>query len=93
MSGPHVPPPPPPPKEFWEDLEWADAHMSEISTAYPDQWVAVVNRRVVASGPVLSDVESRAMALTGRIEFPVLFAETGIPVYAHRLALPDEARH
>lgn len=88
MSSPHVPPPPPPPKEFWEDLEWADAHITEISTAYPDQWVAIVDRRVVASGPVLADVESRAMALTGRTEFPVLFAETGIRVYAHRLALP-----
>jgi len=90
MSSLHVPPPPPPPKEFWDDLDWANTHMDEISAAYPDQWVAIVDRHVVASGPVLADVESRAMALTGRTEFPVLFAETGIRVYAHRPGLPDQ---
>lgn len=90
MSGSHVPPPPPPPKEFWDDLDWADAHIAEISAAYPNQWVAIVDRRVVASGPVLAEVESRAMALTGRTEFPVLFAEAGIRIYAHRFALPDQ---
>lgn len=62
MSSPYVPPPPPPPKEFWEDLEWADAHMDEISAAHPDQWVAIVDRRVVASGPILADVESHAIS-------------------------------
>ena len=90
MSGSHVPPPPPPPKEFWDDLDWANAHMDEISGAYPDQWIAVVDRRIVASGPALADVESRATALTGRAEFPVLFAEAGIRVYAHRPELPDQ---
>ena len=90
MSSSHVSPPPPPPKEFWDDLDWADAHMDEISAAYPDQWVAIVDRRVVASGPVLADVESRAKALTGRAEFPVLYAESGIRVYAHHPALPDQ---
>jgi len=90
MSGSRVPPPPPPAKEFWDDLEWADTYMDEISAAYPNQWVAIVDRRVVASGPVLADVESRAMALTGRAEFPVVFAEAGIRVYAYRPALPDQ---
>jgi len=88
MSSSDIPVPPLPPKEFWDDLDWANNHMDEISAAYPDQWVAIVDRRVVASGPILADVESRAMALTGRTEFPVLFAETGIRVYAHRAALP-----
>lgn len=88
MNSPDFPVPPPPPEEFWEDLEWANTHMNKISAAYPDQWVAIVDRRVVAGGPILADVESRAMALTGRTEFPVLFAETGIRVYAHRATLP-----
>lgn len=82
--------PPPPPKEFWDDLEWANAHIGEISAAHPDQWAAIVDRRVVASGPVLAAVESRAMASTGRKEFPVLFAEAGIRIYAHRPDLPDQ---
>jgi hypothetical protein len=64
--------------------------MDEISAAHPDQWVAIVDRSVVASGPILTDVEAHAMALTGRTEFPVLFAETGIRVYAHRSGLPDQ---
>ncbi len=81
--------PPPPPAEFWDDFEWANAHMDEISAAYPDLWVAIVGRRVVASGPVLADVESRALHLTGRAEFPVLYAEAGIRVYAHQAPLPN----
>ena len=88
MNSSDIPVPPPPPKEFWDDLDWADAHMDEISAAHPDQWVAIVDRRVVASGPILAAVESRTMALTGRTEFPVLFAETGIRVYAYRATLP-----
>jgi hypothetical protein len=75
--------------EFWDDYNWANDHMDEISAAYPDQWVAIVSRRVVASGPVLADVESQALALTGRPEFPVLYAEAGIRVYAHYAPFPD----
>ena len=90
MPTPHMLPlSPPPPMEFWDDFEWANAHMDEISAAYPDQWVAIVSRRVVASGPVLADVESRALALTGRPEFPVLYAEAGIRVYAHQAPFPN----
>ncbi len=88
---PTIPPIPPlPPKEFWDDLDWADAHMDEISTAHPNQWVAIVDRKVVASGTVLADVEVRAMALASRKEFPVLYAEFGIRVYAHLPAVPDK---
>jgi hypothetical protein len=86
-----VPPPPPPPKKFWDDLDWANAHIAEISAAYPDQWVAIVDRRVVAGGLVLAEVEERATALTGRAEFPVLYAEAGIRVYAHKLGPADQA--
>jgi hypothetical protein len=90
MGNPDAPIPPPPPREFWDDLDWANAHIGEISGTYPNQWVAIVDRRVVASGLILADVESRAMAVTARKEFPVLFAEAGIWVYAHRLGLPNE---
>ena len=90
MPSSHIPPPPPPPSmEFWDDFEWANTHMDEISAAYPDLWVAIVSRRVVASGPVLADVESQALELTGRAEFPILYAEAGIRVYAHQAPLPN----
>ena len=76
--------------EFWDDCRWANDHMDEISVGYPDRWVAIVGRRVVASGPVLAQVESQALAPTGTREFPVLYAEAGIRVYAHHAPFPDE---
>jgi len=76
--------PSPASKEYWEDSDWALEHSSEISQKYPNQWVAVVNKRVVAAGKVIAEVEKIAEEKTGRKEFPVIFAEKGIHVYQNR---------
>ncbi len=70
-----------PPKEYWEDSRWAHEHISNLAKEYPNLWVAVVDKRVVASGKVIEEVERIAQEKTGRTEFPVILAEKGIRVY------------
>jgi len=78
------PPVPPTPKEYWEDNDWANEHISEISEAHPNLWVAVVGKKVVAFGKVIAEVRETAQKETGRINFPVIFAEKGFHVYSHK---------
>lgn len=75
------PPVPPTPKEYWEDSEWADENFSDIVKEYPNLWVAVVGKKVVAAGKVIAEVEKMAEEKTGRKSFPLLFAERGIHVH------------
>ena len=52
------------PKEFWEDMRWGQAHKSELMEKYKGEWVAIVNKKVVASGNNLGKVEEEAMKIT-----------------------------
>ncbi len=70
-----------PPKEYWDDNNWANEHLGEISQSYPNQWVAIVDKTVVAAGKNLSEVKKTAKVKTGRKEFPIVFAERSIHVY------------
>ena len=81
MKTEHTPLPTPPPKEYWEDHDWAYDHLSEISRQYPNLWVAVVDKKVVAAGKVIDEVRATARQKTGRQSFPVILAERGIHVY------------
>ena len=74
-------PVPPTPKEYWEDRDWAYEHFGEIAKEYPNLWVAVVDKKVIAAGKVISEIEKIAEEKTGRKSFPVIFAERGIRVY------------
>ena len=69
------------PKEFWEDEGWAYDNYNELVKMYPNQWVAVVNKQVVAAGKNGTEVITTAEQKTGRKEFPVIFVEKGIRVY------------
>jgi hypothetical protein len=62
-------------KTYWEDSKWANTHFTEIAQNYPGQWVAIVDRKVVAAGHDLKTVISEAENKTGRTDFPVYFAE------------------
>ena len=75
------PPIPPTPKAYWEDSDWADENFSKLAEDYPNLWVAVVDKKVVAAGNVISEVEKIAEEKTGRKSFPTVFAERGIHVY------------
>lgn len=73
--------PPSPSKEYWEDSQWALEHATELSEQYPNQWVAIVNKEVIATGRDGSEVEKITVEKTGRQEFVIIFAEQGIHVY------------
>lgn len=90
MSNPVYPPVPPTPKEFWEDNVWVDEHITDIAAAFPNLWVAVVDKQVVASGKVVAEVRHAATTKTGRTSFPIVFAEKGIHVYANKSFSPNE---
>ena len=72
------PPVPPVDPQYPRDMDWAYAHYAELERAYPNQWVAVVEGRVVAAGPVLAEVRGGAAKFTDRFDIAILFVERGI---------------
>ena len=68
-------------KEYWEDSKWAYEHMHEISEKYPNQWVVIFNKKVIADSRGGSEAEQIATEKVGNQEFVILFAEKGIRVY------------
>ena len=70
--------------EYWEDSKWASDHFTEIVKEYANQWVAIVDKKVVAAGRTIAEVEKAAAEKTGRQEFPIYLAEEGLRVYNSR---------
>ena len=70
------------PKEYWEDNKWVNEHSAEISQRYPNQWVAVVDKAVIAAGQDGAEVERTAIEKAGKKDFVIFFAEKGIHVYS-----------
>lgn len=68
-------------KEFWEDLRWGEQHHGEFLESYRDQWIAVANKKVVASGNNLHKVKEEAKKKTGKSEVPLLFVDCGEHIY------------
>jgi len=81
MNHQEYPAVPPTPQEYWDDRNWAHQHLAELAQAYPNQWIAVVDKQVVAVGKVIAEVRREGEQKTGRKHFPVIFAERGIHVY------------
>ena len=70
-------------KEFWDDILWSEEHHSELMVKFPDKWVAIVDRKIVASDESIKEVEIKAEKITGkdRSEIPVVFVECGEHIY------------
>lgn len=68
------------PNRFWEDKEWAFAHYSELLKQHPNEWVAVLNKKIIAASNDLGKVEE-IKAKTGKKHIPVIFLEDGSHVY------------
>ena len=81
MQDNEYPPIPTTPKEFWDDEDWAYDNYNNLVRKYPNQWVAVVDKQVVAAGKNGTEVIETTRKKTGRKEFPVIFVEKGIRVY------------
>jgi len=69
------------PKEFWDDAEWTEKHYSDLVKRFPDEWVAVVNKKVVSYGESPAQVREDAKMKTGRKNIPITFIECGDHVY------------
>ncbi len=65
------------PLSFRKDQEWALDNYQKFMKEYPDQWIAIYNKKVVAKGKDLTSVEEEAKKATGlnSEEIPVLFIE------------------
>ncbi|ODS41559.1 MAG: hypothetical protein A7315_01435 [Candidatus Altiarchaeales archaeon WOR_SM1_79] len=71
----------PEPKEFWDDMKWGRTHYSELIKKYPDKWVAIINKKVVAVGESINDIKEEAKNKTGKMHIPVMFIECGDHIY------------
>lgn len=71
------------PEGYWEEEDWAWAHYAEFMKQYPDQWIAVWQKQVVAHAASLDETEAIALEKTGMSQVPVIFVEGRIHVYAH----------
>lgn len=65
------------PLSFRKDQEWALENYQQFMKEYPDQWIAIYDKKVVATGKDLAMVEEAAKKATGlRSEkIPVLYIE------------------
>ncbi len=68
------------PEGFWDDQEWGFRHHTKLLEKYRDEWVAMVNKEVVAAGKDLGKVEKEAKRKTGR-DPAVMFVESGSHIY------------
>ena len=73
--------PPPSPKRYWEDSKWVRENISEISEKYPNQWIAVADKRVVAAGKDGQKVREKALKEVQHEDFVIRFVEKGVHIY------------
>jgi hypothetical protein len=69
--------------QVWDDQDWAFQHYSDLVAKYGNQWIAVYNQRVVASGHDLGQVEEQAANKTGQAKekIAVIFVEAGNQIF------------
>ena len=76
-----IPNPPPVPKYVLADYRWADSHHNELAKKYPEKWVAVLKKRVVAHGRRADRVLAEAHRQTNRADVALLFIESRLHLY------------
>ena len=69
------------PKSYWKDRKWAYRHLNDLLPQYPNLWVAIYRKKVIASGESSVAVERRAKEISGRAENPLMFVEKGCHIY------------
>jgi hypothetical protein len=80
-----IPPPPPPDKEYDEDFQWMIDNTEALSKAYPDQWVAIADKQVVACGKTMGEAIKKARKKGRRENCVVDFMEGELYIYANQL--------
>ena len=56
-------------------------NFTDIVRQYPELYVGIYDKKVIASGKTISEVEEKAKQEIGDSEFPIFFAEKEIHVY------------
>ena len=69
------------PLRFWEDEEWAYEHYAELLDLYPNKWVAIVDKKVVAVSDGSGKILEEARAKTAKDHIAMVFIEDGCHVY------------
>ena len=69
------------PKRFLEDLNWAYSQYSNWIKKYPEEWVTIVNKKIVSHSKIPDVAERIARKKTGMKFIPSLFVEGRIHVY------------
>jgi len=69
------------PKSYWEDHKWAYRHLNDLIRRHPNRWVAIYEKKVIASGESSVAVEKKAKEISGRAENPLMFVEKGCHIY------------
>jgi hypothetical protein len=77
-----LPKPELPPKEYFEDSDWLFSNLTELTRLYPDKWIGVVDKKVVAVGRDIGEVEEQVKRISERKEYPIFFVEGRIYIYA-----------
>lgn len=74
--------PPRPPQRYWDDSEWGVQNIQMLTEKYPNEWVAIFEKQVVAHHTDLGQV--LAAAQSHGLNSPVIkFAERGIRIYKY----------
>lgn len=68
-------------KKSQQVRNWVYEHYDELVKSYPNQWVAVVDKKVISYGKNLGEVEKISKDKTGENEIFTIFVEKGIHVY------------
>lgn len=53
------------PESYWDDMDWAREHSTELHRQFENQWVAIVDKQIVAHDPDPAVVERIACERTG----------------------------
>ncbi len=76
---------PPPDKEYDEDFRWMIKNGAALVEAYPDQWVAIADKQVIACGKTMGEAMKKARKKTTRTNFVLHFVEGELYIYANQL--------
>jgi len=71
---------------YWDDSDWGIANAQMLSEHYPNQWIAIYNKKVIAHHQELGRVARQAQKL-GVNEPVFTFSERGIHVYGYSTAV------
>ena len=79
-----LPLPLPADKRYYEDLQWMHENAAALVEAYPDEWVAVVDKQVVAHGKTIGATLKKAHKKGIRSNFVLDFIEGELYIYANQ---------